>query len=211
MRLNQLKYFMKTVELGSISAAARAVNLAQPAFSNHIRSLEKDLGVVLFDRSVKGVTLTPAGRRLHERGNSILRRIDQVRREVTETGETPTGDVSIAISPSMARLLSGRVFWAVLRRYPDINLKIHGARRVRSGDLVNTGNVDFAMLSGVISSTDVRTEPFISQRFCLIGAAFPDDMGETVDLADLRRFPLAVGNRRDQIRVELENAALREG
>ncbi|HMQ95552.1 MAG TPA: LysR family transcriptional regulator [Amaricoccus sp.] len=211
MRLDRLNFFMSVVHSGSIAAASREVNLAQPALSKHMRALEDELGVALFERSVRGVTLTKAGERLYERGTSVLRRIDQIRHEVVETGESPVGEVCIAIAASMAPVLAGYLFWRARAVYPDIDLRIRDAYTVMSRNLVRTGAVDVALVPNVAALENVRSLPLISQKFYLVGRSFPGGMGPTVELRDLRGFPLVMGTRNNHFRISLENIALREG
>ena len=211
MQLVQLRYFLSVIEHGSFSAAARAVNLAQPAFSRHIRALEQYLGVTLFKRSVQGAQLTGAGRRLKDRASSILRRVEQVCCEVSTEGNKPVGEVRLALSASMTPLLSGKVFWSAIRNYPKVNLKIFDVNRVVSGHLVETGQVDFALLSNVASMDDVSSEAAFEQSLYLIGSSIENTDCDTVNLEELRRFPLVMEGRDHHHRIELEQAAARLG
>ena len=61
MRLQQLRYFVEVARNGSISKAADLFNVSQPAVTNRIKDLEKDIGMTLFTRSRSGVALTPCG------------------------------------------------------------------------------------------------------------------------------------------------------
>jgi LysR family nitrogen assimilation transcriptional regulator len=173
--------------------------------------LEGELGVPLFERSVKGVTLTEAGKRLYERGTSILRRVDQIRHEVVGIGETPIGEVSIAIAASMTPILAGYIFWRAKETLPDIELRIRDAYTVMSRNLIRTGAVDLALVPNVGALDHVRSTPLISQKFFLVGQGFPDTPGHVVELKDLRNFPLVMGTRNNQFRIALEDIALREG
>ena len=62
MDIRQLRYFVAIAEEGSLSAAAQRVNVAQPSLSQHIITVEKDLGVTLFNRSPRGMTLTQSAK-----------------------------------------------------------------------------------------------------------------------------------------------------
>jgi len=71
MKLNQLRDMLAIVERGSLRAAARHLDLAQPALTRSIRSLEKDLGTTLFEREAKGMVLTAAGQLFYQRPNKF--------------------------------------------------------------------------------------------------------------------------------------------
>jgi LysR family nitrogen assimilation transcriptional regulator len=74
MQYRHLYYFVKIVEAGSFSQAARTIHVAQPALSQQISELEASLGVALLQRSARGIRPTVAGERLYEGAASLLRR-----------------------------------------------------------------------------------------------------------------------------------------
>lgn len=74
MRTSQLEYFIAVAETLSFTRASELCHVAQPAISQQIQSLEKELGFSLFVRSTKGVELTPAGRQYHQDISSVLAR-----------------------------------------------------------------------------------------------------------------------------------------
>ena len=74
MTIQQLTYFLATVEHGSFSAAARALYLTQPSISEQVRQLEAELGIALFARAGRGLVLTEAGRRFRPRPSESRRR-----------------------------------------------------------------------------------------------------------------------------------------
>lgn len=210
-RFDRLRYFFAVVEHGSITAAAQAINLAQPALSTHVKALEEDLGVRLFERSVRGVTLTLAGRKLYDRGASVLRQVEQLYEEIVQPGEEPVGEVKVAIAASVAPLLSGYFFWRAKEKYPGIDLKMKDVSNVLEKNRIASGEVDLALLPNIGAVPNVASEPLVSQRFFLVGKSFPGEMQDVVTLKELRRFPLVMGSRRNQFRIALEDIALREG
>ena len=162
MRLDQLRLFLRAVEEGSISAAARKSHLAQPAFSAHIRALEESLGARLFERSTKGVTLTPAGERLHDGARSLLRHVEQVRAETVSEGRDIAGEVRLVLAASMAPLLAGQLYWGVREAHPGIKLVIRDLLRVESETLVTSRQVDFGLLPNVATWVGAASEPVIA-------------------------------------------------
>ena len=71
MHSKQLHYFITTVQKGSIAAAARALDIAQPAISQQIASLEREVKATLLERSFSGVNLTPAGKVFYKHAEKI--------------------------------------------------------------------------------------------------------------------------------------------
>lgn len=72
MRLNQLEYFMKVVECGSVTKAAQELYLSQPSLTKAISGLEAEYNLKLFSRTAKGLSLTPEGREFPEYAQSII-------------------------------------------------------------------------------------------------------------------------------------------
>ena len=87
MEIRQLRMFREVVDAGSISEAARRMNLSQPPLSYHMKMLEQELGVTLFHRGKKNIELTPAGRLLYERAETMLSLESAVSREVSKEGK----------------------------------------------------------------------------------------------------------------------------
>src|SRR5690606_36587690 len=124
MELRQLRYFIRIVELGSVSRAAKDLYIAQPALSAQISKLEDELGVKVLSRSVRGVTMTQAGESLYLHSQAVLRQIERLRHDVVNVGSRPAGPVSIGVPTSAANVLAGPLISAVQDRYPDIQLRI---------------------------------------------------------------------------------------
>ncbi len=88
MTLQQLKYVATVEKYGSFSKAAQKLYVSQPSISKLVHSLEKELGITIFDRSSTGITITPAGRKLLMFGNKLLRDADYISEYFyTDTGE----------------------------------------------------------------------------------------------------------------------------
>ena len=82
MNLRQLKYFVEVVEAGNMTRAAEQLHVAQTALGMQIRQLEEDLGVALLVRHSRGVEPTKAGSLLHTRAVSILKEVEETRKDV---------------------------------------------------------------------------------------------------------------------------------
>lgn len=211
MRLDQLRYFVEAAQCGSISAAARKTRLAQPAFSSHIKMLEQDLGVALFQRSVKGIYLTEAGQRLYDRALSLFRHVDQIREETVSAGSELTGEVRIVLGASLAPLLAGKICWDTRQAYPGIRLIILDVMRAVGDNLVMSRQVNFGLLPNVATLAGASTEPVIAQELYLVGGKLPGEVGSQIDFKELSKYPLVMGGRKNQLRIDLENTAFREG
>ena len=103
MEIHQLRLFREVVDAGSISEAARRLNLSQPPVSYHIKMLEQELQVTLFQRGRRSIELTEAGRLLYERAGALLDMESTVSREITEAGSRRT--LRIGVTPTTAPIL----------------------------------------------------------------------------------------------------------
>ena len=98
MKLHHFDEIVAIAELGSIRAAARHLNLAQPALTRSLADLERELGVALFERRARGVLPTTVGRNFIARANSILNEIRRAREEVDQLRGQASGTVRIGLS-----------------------------------------------------------------------------------------------------------------
>jgi len=109
MDIRQLRYFLAVAEEGQVTRAAKKLNMEQPPLSRQIRMMEDELGVALFDRSGKRMTLTPAGERLRSLAEQLLRQFGEMVTEVKELHEGITGTLSIGAVVSCVSLLPPRI------------------------------------------------------------------------------------------------------
>jgi len=124
MKLNALRDFMAVAERGSLRAAARQLEVTQPAITRSIQELEKELGVVLFERRAKGVTLTAMGEVFLKRTKAVRRELQRAQDELDQLRGQIHGRICVCMSgvPHMAMLPDAMP--AFRRRYPDVQLDI---------------------------------------------------------------------------------------
>jgi DNA-binding transcriptional LysR family regulator len=103
-RLSELEAFLAVVETGGFTAAARRTGTSQPAVSKAISALENRLGVALFNRSTRNVTLTDQGQRYFDRMKPLLEEIDDANREVIGSAVDMSGSIRIAVPTTLGRL-----------------------------------------------------------------------------------------------------------
>lgn len=105
MNLRALRYFVAIADAGSLTAAAAAISIAQPALTRQLRELEADLGVQLLQRTPRGVLLTQAGVTLYESAQRMLAEAARVRQELARRQDTTMTTVVLGASPTLC------VFW----------------------------------------------------------------------------------------------------
>jgi LysR family nitrogen assimilation transcriptional regulator len=172
----KLAYFVQIVDSGSITKAAAALHVAQPALSQQVSALETELKQRLLIRSKQGVQPTAAGHTLYRHAQSILRLVAQARVDVAKSGAAPSGRVSIAIAPySMASSLTPQIISEVARRYPDIILHVTEIYGGVLSEAIKNGRLDMALIyepgpiRGVLFTTMI-----VEDLHLVVNAARPD-------------------------------------
>jgi DNA-binding transcriptional LysR family regulator len=110
MNLRRLKYYVKIVDIGSLTQAAEVLHIAQPALSQQLAALEGELDQQLLIRTKRGVTPTEAGKILYSHAQTILRQCEQAQSAVDNAGCDAT-DSGRQGSASWHRAVSQREFW----------------------------------------------------------------------------------------------------
>src|SRR5690606_10662864 len=120
MKIRQLQYFIRVVEMQNITRAAESLHIAQPALSQQISLLEEELGVKLLMRRAKGVTATTEGNLLYRHAQTILRQVENTKSLLNKSNNQISGKVSIGLASSTARLISLPLLTAAKKSYPSV-------------------------------------------------------------------------------------------
>lgn len=145
MDLGQLRYFNKICEHRSFTLAAQDCEVSQPALSQQIAKLEKELGHPLFERNGRTIRLTSAGKILQNRAGKILNLVDDAKRQITDDGEH--GLISIGAIPTVAPFLLPDLLRLVGSQFQMANFNVH--EQTTSSLLANclNGEIDVAIIS----------------------------------------------------------------
>jgi LysR family transcriptional regulator, nitrogen assimilation regulatory protein len=209
MDFRQVAYFIAIAEKSSFSGAAAHVRIAQPALSTQIANLEAELGVSLFDRHGRGVTLTSAGRIFLQHAYEIVKRIDAARIAVRDAGPEPTGGVTIGLPMSTSTILAIPIIERVRARHPKIELCVVDGM---SGDILKwlrEGRLDLAVLYEADHVLPVPSKPLIDDDLYLFGrqATGLSSSRAEIDFHALSEFPLYLSTRSHSLRVLLDHTA----
>ncbi|CAB3819476.1 HTH-type transcriptional regulator HdfR [Achromobacter mucicolens] len=219
MSIRAMQCFVAVVSTGSISRAAAALHVAQPALSLQIRNLEEDLGVVLLHRSARGVTPTAAGSRLLAHAREILGRIDAARADVREDINAPRGTVSLAMSMSMAKLLTVPLLRFSLAQWPGVYLKIIESSTGYIPGFVSSGHADLGLTFSDEASVDLRFQHLIDEELVVVsppaakrGKRAASDLAglPSITLRALSALPLVLPGNPHSLRRLLDQYQQRE-
>ncbi|HEX2531582.1 MAG TPA: LysR substrate-binding domain-containing protein [Burkholderiaceae bacterium] len=209
MNLKQLNYFVKIVEAQNMTRAAEGLYIAQAALSQQITLLEEELGVKLLTRSSRGIQATHQGDLLYRHAKTILRQIDNTRTLLSKKDGEVTGNVSVGMPSSTAKLLSLRLMRLVKERYPSIVLEIVDVPSADLMSLVVHGRVDFSLIPDPQKPKDISFLPlFREELFLMTDYGVIPDTGK-VSLNTIAELPLILPSLPNTLRSRLEHAFLK--
>lgn len=146
MDIHQLKTFVTVAREGSITRASELVHLSQPAVSAHIKALEDALGLALFDRTAKGMTLTPDGQRLLSKAEQTIAAHRDLLDEATRLKGRLAGKLRLGVGGASSHQAVGRLVAGLAERCPEVEVSlVHGSSvEILAGVRAGTLDVGFA-------------------------------------------------------------------
>ncbi len=129
-QLAAMRSFVKTVDAGGFSEAARQMKLAVSSVTRQINSLEKLLNTQLLYRSTRSISLTPLGQKYYDRAVKILQDVEEARLCVTEQTDTPHGLLRVGLPVVFGQLHIAPLLANFLSRYPDVQLDLQMSDRL---------------------------------------------------------------------------------
>ena len=166
MELRQLRYFVRVVELGSMSRAAMELNMVQSALSQQISRLESELSTRLLQRSSKGTVPTEAGLAFFHEAQLTLRHAEQAIHAAQQA--RLSGAVSIGLSPTIASVLGLPLMQALRQRYPEVRLHMVSALSGHLTSLLNARQLDLAILFDAQGARRWSVQPLLEEKLYLI-------------------------------------------
>jgi LysR family nitrogen assimilation transcriptional regulator len=196
MEIRALRYFQTVAMCGSYSRGSELLHISQPAVSRMIRNLEDELGTALFRRHGHGVSLTTAGQLLLERGQGLLRQLEQTKAEIRGGKASPSGIISFAIPPAAGCILVPTLAERFCTAFPNVAINIEGGFSGHIHEWLVRGQVDLACVHDPMPQRGFEITPLINEEVYLIGTpgSFPFDRGYA-RIADLGRIPLVLPSR----------------
>ncbi|SDR27008.1 transcriptional regulator, LysR family [Paraburkholderia fungorum] len=163
--LNDLQAFRAVVELGSFRKAADAVNISQPALSRRIDKLEAALGVRLFERTTRSVTLTTVGRVFAPSAEQLLDDLDVALLGIRDVASSRLGHVTIACVPSVAYYFLPGVIASFHESYPRIRVKLLDGSANEVLGAVISGEADFGVSFMGSQESEVEFKLLLQEKF----------------------------------------------
>jgi LysR family transcriptional regulator, transcriptional activator of the cysJI operon len=215
----RLRVFRAVAEEMSFRKAAEVLHLSQPAVSQHVRALEEEAGVQLFDRS-RGdghgsqISLTEAGRVLLGYANVAAETMVDARRALAALNHEVAGELRLGASTTVAQYVLPRILGAFLRQYPQVKLSVVSGNTERIVEEVAEKKVALGIIEGPPMRRDMKTERMVKDEMVLIvnpNFALALRKGGVIAPAELAKVPLLLRERGSGSRRVVERALKKAG
>jgi DNA-binding transcriptional LysR family regulator len=154
MELRQLRQFVAVVQLGSFTAAAKQLGIAQPAISATIKKLEQQLSIQLLQRNERKVSLSAEGEVLYQHATQLLKQAEDTEQAMQSLKGLDSGTVTIGIPSMMGSYFFPPLLMAFKNQYPQLNLSVIDAGTELVRQKLLNGELDL----GIVVTTDVPAE-----------------------------------------------------
>jgi len=207
----QLVTLVNVAELGSLSKASERMNIVQPALSRQIKLLEQELGVTLFDRHGRGMSLTSGGQEVVEHAVGILAGVEALRRSA-ETGRTSfRGTVRIGMTPTVADIATVPLMGVIREEHPDLSIRLTSAFTGYLLDWLRRGDLDLAVSYDPPASKSLKVQPIMVERLYFVSARKQLSLDRPVEFSSLSGQDLILPSHNHGLRASIANCALRSG
>jgi DNA-binding transcriptional LysR family regulator len=168
MRLEDLNYFLAVAEESHVGRAAQRLGVTQPALTKGIQRIENDLGLRLFERSAKGMTLTTAGAAFYRRTRDIRTALDEAIREANDMRMGQAGLLRVGIAPQFSEDLFAPACAALLQQRPGARIEAKTHLNDELFQMLRRGDLDFCVAGlDTVDSTDIEQIPLFSDEMCV--------------------------------------------
>ena len=169
MNFKQLQSFISTAKNGSIAAAARELEIAQPAISQQVANMEHELKTKLFERDFRGVRLTDSGIVFHSHAQIMLQQLNQAKLEIINIEKNPSGVVTLGMTPAIGNIISIPLITELQNRYPNIDLQLTTATSSNLMQCLLNHNIDIALTYASNGNFgNVISRPLIEEELYLV-------------------------------------------
>jgi LysR family transcriptional regulator, cell division regulator len=207
MDAGDLRVFEAVARLGGMNRAAGELNTVQSNVTARIRLLEEQLGVSLFERHSRGVSVTAAGQRLLPYAAQVGRLLDDAKRAVRDDG-TPQGRLTVGSLETTAAVRLPPVLTAYAGRYPAVDLVLTTGTTCELVDRVLERKVDGAFVCGPVKHPDLDPEVVYREELVLVSAPGARTLDALVQKGDVKIVVLRAGC---SYRQRLEEILARRG
>ena len=186
MNLRQLEVFYAIMSTGAVTAAARRLNVTQPAISNTLRHMEQQLGFALFERKGGRLHPTPEATDLMPDVNEIFERLDRLDRVVQDMRDGKAGHLIIATTPTLVNVLIPRAVAVLRDRNPDLRISVLSLPTALAVDRIARREADIGLIYAPADNPGVDAEDLITTEIALaVPKTHPMAARSDINIADV--------------------------
>lgn len=210
MEFRQVQYFVCLFEEGSVTRAARRLNIVQPALSMQVAKLEEELGQALFIRSPQGMQPTPAGREMYRLFLPVLSDFARARDAVMHTDGELGGQVQIGLIATLAQGVMAEALDEFTTAHPKVSVAITDGYSGGLADAVAGGQLDAAIINKPRRPLALNTQPIVDEDLLLVTGPRHAPLPARVAFRKMSSLKLVLPTRRHGLRGIIESFALAE-
>lgn len=201
MDLRDLTYFETIAELGHLGRAAEKLNRSQPALTKSIQRLEESFGTKLFQRDGRRIKLTPVGELLQARGKVLQQSIAQTQREVRDFASGAVGNIRLGCAATMAEYLLPELTNAMLKRGPELTLKLVIGQDDMLREQLRSGQLDMIICPQLEDDVEFVGHPILTDEAVVIASRNHPIFKTAFQMSDLCQYrwvlpPVSVSSRK---------------
>ena len=193
MNIPQLVYFLSAAQHGSFSAAAKSLHLAQPSLSEQIRRLEGELGVPLFVRVGRGVTLTEAGKTLVPHAQSVLASVEAAREAVAGVRDVRAGVATFGTFSTAVYYLLADLAEDFAERYPGVRVRLTGLNSAAVAEDVRSGRLEAGLVVLPVDDEGLHVRPVMRDEVLYL-SAHEHRLRRPIRITDLAERPIVLSD-----------------
>lgn len=187
MDMNKLKYFISIVEEGSISKAASSLNMTQPPLSMALKKFEGELGISLFTRKGKKLTLTSSGKIIYEQGKELIHSSSAIIKEAKEQEEGKKGFITIGCSTVANLTIIPLVIQRMKEKNINITIKVLEGNTAFILEQLRSHQMDIGFIRNIINKEDFYTTTLLYEPlYIALPPNHPLSNHKQISLADLK-------------------------
>lgn len=207
MNIDFYRNYIKIVDCGSLSAAARGLHIAQSALSTQLKQLEEEYHAVLFNRTSRQMELTDAGRILYETAKNIVTLLDASQKEISACVEGAQGTVRIGMTQAYPDVGMTQLLLKFQKQNPLIRYSFYEVNSNEIMELLRTGVVEIGIVrnSGLLPPF-IEEQVSIQQKlcaYCCYNNPWITPYGRTVSLSSLDKVPIAISRGFEELLVDI--------